>query len=187
MKIGVPKEIKQAERRVAATPSGIKAFVGNGHEVYVEAGAGLGSGFPDQAYTQAGSTVLDKAEDVWAQADMILKVKEPIGPELGWMRAGQTIFTYLHLAANRELTEKLLAAGVVGVGYETVQLDDGALPLLAPMSEVAGRLAVQVGAYCLEARNGGLGILLSGVSGVRPGRVTVLGGGVAGLAPPWWR
>ncbi len=181
MKIGIPKEIKQAEKRVAVTPAGVKALANNGHEVYLETGAGLGSGFSDDAYGQAGARVLAKADDVWAEADMILKVKEPIEPEFARMRRGQIIFTYLHLAANRELTDKLLAAGVVGVGYETVQLDDGALPLLAPMSEVAGRLAVQVGAYCLEARNGGMGILLSGVSGVRPGRVTVIGGGVAGL------
>jgi len=181
MKIGAPREIKQAERRVSLTPAGVKAFVNSGHEVYMETSAGLGSGFLDYDYTQAGARILDKAEDVWAEADMILKVKEPIGAEFDRMRPGQIIFTYLHLAADRELTEKLLAAGVVGVGYETVQLEDGTLPLLAPMSEVAGRLAVQVGAYCLEARHGGLGILLSGVSGVRPARVTVIGGGVAGL------
>lgn len=181
MKIGVPREIKEAERRVAATPSGVRAFVNNGHEVYVEAGAGLGSGFPDEDYRQSGARLLQDSRDVWAEADMILKVKEPLGPEFSLMKPGQILFTYLHLAADRELTEKLLAAKIVGVGYETVQLEDGTLPLLAPMSEVAGRLAVQVGAYCLEARNGGLGILLSGVSGVRPGRVTVIGGGVAGF------
>ena len=181
MKVGVPREIKQNERRVAATPAGIKAFVDNGHDVYLETGAGEGSGFPDFAYKQSGAKVLEKSDDVWGESDMILKVKEPIDYELDLMRSGQIIFTYLHLAANRELTEKLLAMEVVGVGYETVQLENGTLPLLAPMSEVAGRLAVQVGAYCLEVKNGGLGILLSGVSGVRPARVTVIGGGVAGL------
>jgi len=182
MKIGVPKEIKQAEKRVAATPAGVKAFVDNGHQVFVEAGAGAGSSFGDQEYRKAGATILDSADDVWAEAEMVVKVKEPIGPEFGRMRPGQILYTYLHLAADQELTQKLLDRQVTGLAYETVQLADGTLPLLAPMSEVAGRLSIQVGAFCLEAKNGGMGILLSGVSGVRPGRVAVIGGGVAGLA-----
>lgn len=182
MKIGVPKEIKQAERRVAATPAGVKALTVHNHQVYVETGAGVGSGFLDEAYMQAGAKLLDRAEAIWGEAEMILKVKEPIDPEFDWMRPGQILFTYLHLAADRELTDKLLARQVVGIGYETVQLDDGTLPLLAPMSEVAGALSIQMGAYCLEAKNGGMGILLSGLPGIKPARVTIIGGGVAGLA-----
>lgn len=182
MKIGVPKEIKADERRVGATPAGVRAFAANGHQVLVERGAGAGSGFTDQEYTKAGAQLLDSAADVWAGTDMVLKVKEPVAAEYEFMRAGQMLFTYLHLAANRELTDVLLQKQVVGIGYETVQLADGSLPLLAPMSEVAGRLSVQVGARCLEAASGGMGILLSGVSGVRPARVTILGGGTAGLA-----
>jgi len=182
MRIGIPKEIKPAERRVGATPAGVRALVGHGHQVWVEAGAGSGSGFVDEQYRQAGAVVVPTAEEVWARAEMIIKVKEPLGPEFDYMKEGQILFTYLHLAADRELTEKLMARKVVAIGYETVQLADGSLPLLAPMSEVAGRLSVQMGARCLEAVNGGLGILLSGVSGVRPARVTILGGGTAGLA-----
>jgi len=182
MQIGVPKEIKSAEKRVAATPAGVRAFVAHGHKVFVEKGAGLGSGFRDDEYKRAGAVILENARDIWTEAEMIIKVKEPIGPELEWMRPGQIIFTYLHLAANRELTEKLLEKKVVGIAYETVQLKDGSLPLLSPMSEVAGRLSVQMGAYCLEAQNGGMGILLSGISGVRPARVTVIGGGVVGYS-----
>ncbi len=182
MKIGIVKEVKPAERRVAATPSGVKALVDHGHEVYVEARAGLGSGFSDEEYAQAGGRVLERIEGVWSEAEMVMKVKEPIGDEFELMKPGQILFTYLHLAADRVLLDKLLARRIVGLGYETVQLEDGTLPLLAPMSEVAGRLSIQVGAYCLEAKNGGMGILLSGVSGVRPARVTVLGGGVSGLA-----
>ena len=182
MQIGVPKEIKSAEKRVAATPAGVRAFVAHGHKVFVEKDAGLGSGFRNEEYARAGATILENARDVWSEAEMIMKVKEPIGLELEWMRPGQIIFTYLHLAANRELTEKLLEKKVVGIAYETVQLKDGSLPLLSPMSEVAGRLSVQMGAYCLEAQNGGMGILLSGISGVRPARVTVIGGGVVGYS-----
>jgi len=167
---------------VATTPGNVKALVDHNHQVFVEKGAGLGSGFLDGAYLRAGATLLDGPEEVWAEAEMIVKVKEPIGPEFDRMRPGQILFTYLHLAADRELTEKILNKGIVGIGYETVQLDDGTLPLLAPMSEVAGALSVQMGAFCLEAKNGGMGILLSGVPGVRPARVTVIGGGVAGLA-----
>lgn len=182
MNIGVPKEIKSAERRVAATPSGVKALVAGGHQVLVQAGAGLGSGFSDDEYGAAGARLLPKAEAIWAEAEMIIKVKEPLSPEFDYMRPGQIIFTYLHLAADQNLTQGLLDKGVIGVAYETVQLPDGTLPLLAPMSEVAGRLSVQVGARCLEYASGGMGILLSGVSGVRPARVTVIGAGVAGLA-----
>jgi alanine dehydrogenase len=182
MNIGVPREIKQAERRVAATPSNVKALVAHGHRVFVETKAGLGSGFPDEAYVMAGGLIRPGPDEIWAESELILKVKEPIEPEFDRIRAGQVIFTYLHLAADRNLTEVLLKKSAVGIGYETVQLDDGTLPLLAPMSEVAGALSVQMGAYCLEAKNGGMGILLSGVPGVKPARVTIIGGGVAGLA-----
>ena len=182
MKVGIPKEIKPAERRVAATPAGVKALTDHGHKVFVEAGAGIGSGFMNDEYLQAGAEMCERAQDVWTETEMILKVKEPIEPEFSWMRPGQILFTYLHLAADQELTEKLLDKKVVGIAYETVQLEDGTLPLLAPMSEVAGALSIQMGAYCLEAKNGGKGILLSGLPGIKPARVTIIGGGVAGLA-----
>ena len=182
MKIGVPKEIKQAEKRVAATPAGVKAFTDHGHQVFVEKGAGLGSGFRDEEYIKSGATILDNPEEVWGESEMVIKVKEPIGLEFDRMRPGQILYTYLHLAADQELTQKLLERKIVGIAYETVQLDDGSLPLLSPMSEVAGRLSIQMGAFSLEAKNGGMGILLSGVSGVRPARVTVIGGGVAGFS-----
>ncbi len=182
MQIGIPKEIKSAEKRVAATPAGVRAFIAHGHKVFVEKGAGLGSGFRDKEYARAGAKILDDPKDVWMESNMIMKVKEPIGPELDWIRPGQIIFTYLHLAANRELTERLLNKKVVGIAYETVQLEDGSLPLLSPMSEVAGRLSIQMGAYCLESQHGGMGVLLSGISGVRPARVTIIGGGVVGYS-----
>jgi alanine dehydrogenase len=182
MKIGLPKEIKQAEKRVALTPAYARALIEHNHKVFVEAGAGVGSGFLDEAYLQVGARLLERAGDVWDEAEMIVKVKEPIGPEFDRMRPDQILFTYLHLAADRELTDKLLAKKVVGIAYETVQLDDGSLPLLAPMSEVAGSLSIQMGAYCLEAKNGGKGILLPGVAGVRSARVTIIGGGIAGMA-----
>jgi alanine dehydrogenase len=182
MKIGVPKEIKPAENRVALTPAGVKALTDHKHEVLVEASAGVGSGFLDEAYAQAGARTVLRADELWEEADMVIKVKEPIGPEFSWMKPGQILFTYLHLAASGELTQQILAKKIVAIGYETVQLQDGTLPLLAPMSEVAGALSVQMGAYCLEAKNGGMGILLSGVPGVRPARVTVIGAGVAGMA-----
>jgi alanine dehydrogenase len=182
MKIGVPREIKPSERRVALPPQCVKILSDRRHQVFVEKGAGAGSGFSDHSYAKAGAQMLEEARDVWEEADMIVKVKEPMGPEFEWMREGQALFTYLHLAADRKLTDNLLARRVVGIGYETVQLDDGTLPLLAPMSEVAGALSVQEGAYCLEAKNGGKGILLSGVPGVRPARVVIIGGGVAGLS-----
>ncbi|MBW2130636.1 MAG: alanine dehydrogenase [Deltaproteobacteria bacterium] len=182
MKIGVPKEIKSAEKRVAVTPAGVKAFTDHGHQVFVEKRAGLGSGFRDEEYAKAGAAILDNPEVVWAESEMIIKVKEPIDPEFDRMRPGQILYTYLHLAADKELTQKLLDRKIVGIAYETVQLDDGSLPLLSPMSEVAGRLSIQMGAFSLEAKNGGMGILLSGVSGVRPARVTIIGGGVAGFS-----
>jgi alanine dehydrogenase len=180
MIIGVPKEIKQDEARVAVTPEGAKAAVIHGHQVLVQSGAGAGSGITDEEYRQAGATVLPEAEQVWTRADMIVKVKEPLEQEFPFLREGLILFTYLHLAANEALTEALIEKGVTAIAYETIELEDGSLPLLSPMSEVAGRLSVQVGSWALEARNGGRGILLSGVSGVAPGNVLVLGAGTAG-------
>lgn len=179
MRVGVPREIKAEEKRVAITPSGVAALVSHGHEVWVERGAGLGSGIADAAFRAAGAR-LAEAREVWARAEMVMKVKEPLPSEYGLLRADLLLFTYLHLASSRGLTRALMRAGVTGIAYETIQLEDGSLPLLAPMSEIAGRLAVQVGAWCLEAVNGGSGVLLSGASGVRPGKVVVLGAGIAG-------
>ena len=181
MRIGVPTEIKPDENRVAITPAGVAAFRGRGHEVLVQAGAGRGSAIPDAAYAGAGAAIVEDAADVWDRAELVLKVKEPLEPEFDAMRPGQVLFTYLHLAASKALTERLLERRVVGIAYETVQLADRTLPLLVPMSEVAGRLAVQAGAASLERIAGGKGILLPGVSGVRRGRVTILGAGVVGL------
>ncbi|OLT24181.1 alanine dehydrogenase [Actinomadura sp. CNU-125] len=181
MKIGVPREIKNHEYRVAITPAGVHELTRLGHEVFVERAAGLGSAIPDDDYTAAGAKILDSADEVWAEGDVVLKVKEPIAPEFHRMRAGQVLFTYLHLAASRECTDALLAAGVTAIAYETVQLPDRSLPLLAPMSEVAGRLAPQVGAYHLMAPHGGRGVLPGGVPGVAPAKVLVIGGGVSGL------
>ncbi|HOS96033.1 MAG TPA: alanine dehydrogenase [Deltaproteobacteria bacterium] len=181
MKIGVPKEIKTREGRVAMTPVGVRTLVHHGHTVCVEKGLGLGSGIPDSAFEQAGAHLVDGAEKVWNGSDMIVKVKEPVEEEYGFLRRGLVLFTYLHLAANETLTRQLLSRKVIGIAYETIQLDDGSLPLLAPMSAVAGRLAIQVGSTCLETVHGGKGILLSGVPGVRPGRVTIIGAGVSGL------
>lgn len=181
MRIGVPREIKPEESRVALTPSGVAALVGHGHAVVVEHDAGRGSSFPDETYAAAGAT-LASATEVWAGAEMILKVKEPLPQELDRLRPGLILFTYLHLAADETLTRTLIARGVRAIGYETIQLDDGSLPLLAPMSEVAGRLAIQVGSWCLQATNGGRGVLLSGVAGVRPGKVVILGAGIAGAS-----
>ncbi len=181
MRVGIPAEIKADEHRVAITPSGVAAFAARGHEVFIEAGAGVGSAIPDQAYRAAGAVVLDGPDAVWKRADLILKVKEPLDPEFERMRPGHIVFTYLHLAASRDLTIRLLDRRVVGIGYETVQLADGTLPLLVPMSEVAGRLSIQAGATSLEMRSGGKGLLLPGVSGVRRGRVTIIGAGVVGL------
>jgi len=180
MIVGVPKEIKPDEARVALIPSGVAAFVAHGHTVFVEQGAGLGSGIPDAAYRAAGARIVRQAKRVWERAELIVKVKEPLGDERTWLQRDQVLFTYLHLASDEALTRTLADRHVAAVAYETIQPDDGTLPLLIPMSEVAGRLSVQKGAQCLEAGNGGLGILLSGVSGVKPANVVILGAGVAG-------
>jgi alanine dehydrogenase len=180
MIVGIPTEIKPDERRVALTPAGAAVFRGHGHRVLVQSGAGAGSGFSDAAYRAAGAQVVRSAATVWTRARMILKVKEPQRSEFRFLRRDLVIFTYLHLAAEPALARELVRCGTAALGYETVQLEDLSLPLLAPMSEVAGRLAVQVGGWCMEAQNGGCGVLLSGASGVRPGRVAVLGGGIAG-------
>jgi alanine dehydrogenase len=181
MIVGVPKEIKPDERRVAMTPAGAAAFVLHGHQVYVERGAGLGSGFGDQQYRAVGAQVVASAAAVWRRAGLVLKVKEPLPSEFQFLRPDLILFTYLHLAAEAHLAHALLKHGVAALGYETVQLEDSSLPLLAPMSEVAGRLAIQVGGWCLEAQNGGAGVLLSGAPGVRPGKVLIIGGGIAGF------
>ena len=178
MRIGIPKEIKVDEKRVAITPSGVTALRAQGHPVLIERGAGLGSGISDAEFRRAGATITG-ARDVW-KGEMVLKVKEPLPSEYHYLRPGLILFTYLHLATSRTLTRALARSGVTAIAYETIQLEDGSLPLLAPMSEVAGRLAVQVGAWCLEAQNGGSGVLLSGASGVRPAKVVVLGAGIAG-------
>ncbi len=179
MRIGVPKEIKNNENRVAITPAGVATLTAAGHEVYVESGAGTGSGFSDESYAAIGANILAAAADVWATADMILKVKEPLPSEYGYFREGLILFTYLHLAAAPELAAALLEKKVIGIAYETVEVNH-TLPLLTPMSEVAGRMAVQIGAQFLERPHGGKGILLSGVPGVKRGKVTVIGGGVVG-------
>lgn len=178
MLLGVPKEIKTEEYRVALVPAGVRQLVAAGHRVRVEAGAGLGAGLSDAAYAQAGAQLTDAA-GAW-EAQMVIKVKEPLPAEYGFLRPGLLLFTYLHLAAQPELTRCLLRERVRAVAYETIQLPDGSLPLLVPMSEVAGRLAVQAGAHYLERPQGGRGVLLGGVPGVRPGRVTILGAGVVG-------
>jgi alanine dehydrogenase len=180
VRIGVAKEIKPQEYRVALTPAGALELVQRGHDVVVERGAGVGSGFDDEAYTAVGARTAD-VEEAWASADLLLKVKEPIEAEYPRLREGLTLFTYLHIAADAPLTNALLASGVTGVAYETVETSDRRLPLLAPMSEVAGRLAPQMGAWALEKAHGGRGILLGGVPGVPPAKVVVLGGGVVGL------
>ncbi|WP_028647133.1 alanine dehydrogenase [Nocardiopsis sp. CNT312] len=181
MRIGVPREIKNHEYRVAITPAGVHELVGRGHTVAVERDAGAGSSITDGEYAAAGARVLDTADQVWEFGELILKVKEPVPEEYHRMREGQILFTYLHLAASRECTDALLDRKVTGIAYETVQTPDGALPLLAPMSEVAGRLATQVGSVALQRPNGGRGVLMGGVPGVRPARVTVVGAGVSGL------
>jgi len=180
MIVGVPKELKDHEYRVAATPGGVGDLTAAGHRVLVEQGAGAGSYLADEEFVRAGAEIVASADDVWAEADLVLKVKEPIPAEYPRMRAGQVLFTFLHLAASRECTEAVLSSGVTAVGYETVELASGELPLLAPMSEVAGRMAPQVGAHLLERESGGRGVLLGGVSGVPPATVVVLGGGIAG-------
>jgi len=179
MKVGVVKEIKTDEYRVALTPAGARELAAHGHDVLVERSAGEGSAFADVAYVAAGARVVDCA-DVWAECELVLKVKEPIAEEYGSIRPGQTLFTYLHLAPARELTAALVASGATCIAYETVETDDGRLPLLAPMSEVAGRLAPQMGAMSLEKPRGGRGILLGGLPGVPPAKVVVLGGGIVG-------
>lgn len=178
MRIGVPKEIKNREYRVAITPAGVQALKDAGHEVWVQQGAGAGSGFADEEYVRAGAQMVS-AEEAWS-ADMVLKVKEPLPEEYRYFRSDLLLFTYLHLAADRALTDVLVQSGATAVAYETVQLDNGALPLLAPMSEVAGRMSVQVGAQSLEKPKGGLGVLLGGVPGVPPANVVIVGGGVVG-------
>jgi alanine dehydrogenase len=183
--IGIPKEVKDSEYRVAVTPAGTRELEVAGHEVLVQAGAGEGSAIPDAAYVKYGAEIVDRAEDVWGAADLILKVKEPVEAEFDLLREEQVLFTYLHLAADEALTEVLAHRKVSAVAYETVQLPDGRLPLLAPMSEVAGRMAPQVGAHYLERANGGRGVLPGGVSGVHPARVVVLGAGMAGSNAAW--
>jgi alanine dehydrogenase len=180
MRIAVPREIKNHEYRVSLTPAGVGDLVRAGHRVSVEAGAGRGSGFDDAAYAAAGAILSDDVEDLFAQAELIVKVKEPQPQECARLQAGQMLFTYLHLAADKALTQRLLQSGVTALAYETVTLPDGSLPLLTPMSEVAGRMSVQVAAACLQKAAGGSGVLLGGVPGVLPGRVLVLGGGVSG-------
>ncbi len=180
MIVGLPKEIKDNEYRVGLTPAGVRALTDASHTVVVERNAGEGSGFADDLYETAGATMLDSADEVWAQGDMIVKVKEPIAPEYPRMREGQLLFTYLHLAPDLELTRQLLERKVSGVAYETITDKRGTLPLLTPMSEVAGRMAVQVGAHYLEKMQGGRGILLGGVPGVPAARVVIIGGGVVG-------
>src|SRR5213594_2733552 len=180
MIVGVPREIKTAEHRVALVPAGVESLVGDGHSVLVEQGAGIGSGFSDEAYRAAGATLVPKAADVWAKAEMLVKVKEPIEPEWPCMRKGQVVFTYFHFAASESLTTAVIDSGIVAIAYETVQLPAGELPLLIPMSEVAGRMAVQEGAKYLEKPMEGRGILLAGVPGVAPATVVIIGGGIVG-------
>jgi alanine dehydrogenase len=180
MLVGVPKEIKVHESRVAITPEGVSEFVHTGHTVVIQHDAGVASAIPDEDFIQAGATIVATADEVWQKADLILKVKEPIESEYMKLRKGQTLFTYLHLAASKACTDALMASGTTAIAYETVEVN-GTLPLLAPMSEVAGRLATQVGATALQKPHGGRGVLLGGVPGVAPGRVVVIGGGVAGL------
>jgi alanine dehydrogenase len=180
MRIGVPKEVKTHEYRVGLIPGAVRELVHRGHEVYVEKGAGAGIGFDDAAYEAAGAIVLDHPAEVFAAAELVIKVKEPQPQEVALLREGQVLFTYLHLAADRALTQGLIRSGVVAIAYETVTDRYGGLPLLAPMSEVAGRMAVQVGAHCLEKEQGGIGVLLGGVPGVPAAKVVILGGGVAG-------
>lgn len=181
MRVAVPTEVKNHEYRVALTPAGAQELVRRGHSVSVQRGAGLGSALPDEDYLAAGAKIVDTADDVWAAGDLVLKVKEPIESEYARMRDGQVLFTYLHLAASRPCTDALLDRGVTSIAYETVQLANGALPLLAPMSEVAGRLAPQAGAYHLMRAGGGRGVLLGGVPGVQPAKVVILGAGVSGM------
>lgn len=180
MIIGIPKEIKVEEYRVGIVPAGVKSLVSEGHKVLVESGAGIGSGIANEDYAASGAEMVKSAADVYEKADMVMKVKEPQPTEFGLLREGQILYTYLHLAAEPEVTKALIERKVKAVAYETIQLPDGTLPLLKPMSEVAGRMSVQVGAYFLQENNGGRGVLLGGVPGVMPGKVTIIGGGVVG-------
>ncbi len=182
MIVGVPTEIKPQENRVGLIPSGVKELASRGHSVLVQQGAGLGSGVSDDEYIRAGATIVPTAEEIWGKADMIWKVKEPLKSEYPLMRAGQILYTYLHLAPDLPQTQALIKSKNIAFAYETIQTDNGALPLLAPMSEVAGRLSIQAGARCLEKVSGGRGVLLGGVPGVLPGRVLVIGGGIVGAS-----
>ena len=181
MKVGILKEIKAEENRVAMTPAGVEVMKQNGHEVLVEIGAGVGSGFENTSYIEAGAELVNHPKDIYDQCDMAMHVKEPLAEEYELIREGQIIFTYLHLAANEELTDALIKSKSIDIAYETIQKDDGTLPLLTPMSEVAGRMSIQQGAKYLEMSQGGSGILLGGVPGVEPGMVLVIGGGVVGV------
>ncbi|MDP3712808.1 MAG: alanine dehydrogenase [Mycobacteriales bacterium] len=181
MKVGIPREVKDHEYRVAITPAGVRELVAHGHSVAVEKDAGVGSSITDDEFVAAGASIVGTADDVWADAELVLKVKEPVASEYHRMRRDQVLFTYLHLAASKACTDAMLASGVTGVAYETVQLADRSLPLLAPMSEVAGRMAPQVGAHCLERGAGGRGVLMGGVSGVYAAKVVVIGAGVSGM------
>ncbi|MGC4750606.1 alanine dehydrogenase [Micromonospora sp. DT201] len=181
MKVGIPREVKNHEYRVAITPAGVNEFTRSGHQVFVEAGAGVGSSITDEEFAAAGATILATADEVWETAELVLKVKEPIAEEYHRMRAGQVLFTYLHLAASKECTDALIDRKVTGIAYETVELPDRSLPLLAPMSEVAGRLAPQVGAFYMMRTGGGRGVLPGGVSGVYAAKTVVIGAGVSGL------
>jgi alanine dehydrogenase len=181
MKVGIPKEVKNHEYRVAITPSGVHELVRAGHQVFVERDAGAGSAIPDAEFTEAGATILPGPDEVWETGELILKVKEPVAQEYPRLRKGQILFTYLHLAASRACTDALLGSGITAIAYETVQAPDGSLPLLAPMSEVAGRMAPQVGAHHLQRDGGGRGVLMGGVSGVYAAKVVVLGAGVSGM------
>ncbi len=181
MIVGVPSEVKNRENRVAAVPGGVEVLTQAGHKVLVQKNAGVGAGIPDEKYIDAGATIIDSADDVWKQAEMIVKVKEPIAEEYHRMREGQILYTYLHLAAAQELGHELIKRKVTSIAYETIELANRSLPLLTPMSEVAGRMSVQVGAQCLQKHKGGKGQLLGGVPGVRRGRVAIVGGGVVGI------
>lgn len=181
MIIGVPKEIKNRENRVGVVPGGVEVLVASGHKVLVQKGAGNGAGIPDDRFIKAGARIVDTAESIWRESEMIMKVKEPIAEEYNLMRPGQILYTYLHLAAVPDLARALIEKKVSAIAYETIELANGSLPLLTPMSEVAGRMAVQIGAQCLQKHNGGKGLLLGGVPGVKRGRVAIIGGGVVGI------
>ncbi len=181
MLIGVPKEIKNRENRVGVVPGGVAQLITAGHKVIIQKGAGLGAGIPDEKFVAAGAQIVDTKEDIWGRAEMIIKVKEPVEPEYKLMRDGQILYTYLHLAAVPELCKELVQRKVSAIAYETIELANGSLPLLTPMSEVAGRMAVQVGAQCLQKHHGGKGLLLGGVPGVKRGNVVIIGGGVVGI------